>query len=30
VGSALLVAILWRQFALIVHAGNEAPEAATG
>jgi MFS family permease len=27
-GSALLVAILWREFAKIVHAGNTAPDAA--
>jgi predicted MFS family arabinose efflux permease len=29
-GSALLVAVLWRQFALIVLAGDQEPEAATG
>ena len=29
-GSALLVAVLWRQFALIVHAGDTRPEPITG
>ena len=29
-GSALLVTILWRQFAKIVHAGNTLPEVTTG
>ncbi|MBA2719312.1 MAG: MFS transporter [Chloroflexi bacterium] len=27
IGSALLVVILWRQFALIVHAGDQEPDA---
>ena len=27
IGSALLVAVLWRQFALIVHAGDTPPAA---
>ena len=29
-GSALLVAILWRQFALIVHAGDTPPDGSVG